>query len=61
MPKGADYWPFDCKFGVSENVAEVVHLSTARLGPKALRAAGPVCWQVACKTAQHLILKKISL
>ena len=28
VPEGADYWDFDCKFGLSEDVAEVVHLAT---------------------------------
>ena len=26
LPKGVDYWAFDCKFGVTEEVAEVVRL-----------------------------------
>ncbi len=28
VPDGADYWDFDCKFGLSAQVAEVVHLAT---------------------------------
>lgn len=27
LPEGADYWDFDCKYGHSEEVAEVVHVS----------------------------------
>jgi hypothetical protein len=27
LPKGADYWAFDCKFGVTEATAEVVRLA----------------------------------
>ena len=27
LPKGADYWDFDCKFGATEETAEVIHLS----------------------------------
>lgn len=27
LPKGVDFWDFDCKFGVTEAAAEVVHLS----------------------------------
>jgi len=26
LPKGVDYWAFDCKFGVTADVAEVVRL-----------------------------------
>ena len=28
LPEGSDFWDFDCKFGVAEENAEVVHLST---------------------------------
>ncbi len=28
LPIDTDYWDFDCKFGVSEDTSEVVHLST---------------------------------
>ena len=27
VPEGADYWDFDCRFGVTQEAAEVVHLS----------------------------------
>ena len=27
VPDGADFWDFDCKFGLSEETAEVVHLA----------------------------------
>ena len=27
LPAGADFWDFDCKFGLSEDTAEVVHLA----------------------------------
>ena len=27
LPEGVDYWDFDCKFGVTEAVAEVAHLA----------------------------------
>ena len=27
LPEGVDYWDFDCRFGASLEVAEVVHLS----------------------------------
>ena len=27
LPEGADYWDFDCKFGVDEASAEVIHVS----------------------------------
>lgn len=28
LPEGVDYWDFDCKFGASPEVADVVHLAT---------------------------------
>ena len=28
LPEGVDYWDFDCKFGVTEQVAELAHLAT---------------------------------
>ena len=27
LPEGVDYWDFDCKFGLAQDTAEVVHLS----------------------------------
>jgi predicted N-acyltransferase len=27
LPEGVDFWDFDCKFGLSEDTAEVVHLA----------------------------------
>ncbi len=27
LPKGVDFWDFDCKFGATEERAEVVHIS----------------------------------
>jgi len=27
LPEGMDYWDFDCKFGATQEAAEVVHLS----------------------------------
>jgi hypothetical protein len=27
LPEGADFWDFDCKFGLTEETAEVVHLA----------------------------------
>lgn len=28
VPAGADYWDFDCKFGLTPDAAEVVHLAS---------------------------------
>ena len=28
LPQGVDYWDFDCKFGLTPEVAEAVHLAT---------------------------------
>ncbi|WP_019652401.1 DUF6172 family protein [Variovorax atrisoli] len=27
LPEGVDYWDFDCRFGTSQESAEVIHLS----------------------------------
>ncbi len=27
LPEGVDYWDFDCKYGIDEASAEVIHLS----------------------------------
>ncbi|WP_295979025.1 DUF6172 family protein [uncultured Variovorax sp.] len=27
LPEGSDYWDFDCRFGASQESAEVIHLS----------------------------------
>ena len=27
LPEGADFWDFDCKYGHTEEIAEVVHVS----------------------------------
>ncbi len=27
LPEGVDYWDFDCKYGTTEESAEVIHLS----------------------------------
>ena len=27
LPDGADYWDFDCRFGVDEESSEVIHVS----------------------------------
>ena len=27
LPEGVDFWDFDCKFGLTEEAAEVVHLA----------------------------------
>jgi len=28
LPAGVDFWDFDCKFGLTQDAAEVVHLAT---------------------------------
>ena len=28
LPEGVDYWDFDCRFGASQEIAEVVHFAT---------------------------------
>lgn len=28
LPEGVDYWDFDCRFGLTQEVAQVAHLAT---------------------------------
>jgi Family of unknown function (DUF6172) len=28
LPEGVDFWDFDCRFGLTQDAAEVVHLAT---------------------------------
>jgi hypothetical protein len=45
LPEGVDFWDFDCKFGLTEASAEVVHLATLieRIDVAAKEAA-PACY-----------------
>ena len=40
LPKGVDYWDFDCRFGASEEVAVEVHFATITALIDALASAG---------------------
>ncbi|ROR17953.1 hypothetical protein EC845_3758 [Comamonas sp. BIGb0124] len=40
LPKGADYWDFDCRFGADEAHAEAIHLSAITECVNAARAEG---------------------
>ena len=42
LPEGVDYWDFDCKFGATQEVAQVVHLAslTALIDTVAKEAGG---------------------
>lgn len=40
LPAGVDYWDFDCKFGASQDGAEVVHFATLTSHMDALVQAG---------------------
>ena len=45
LPEGVDFWDFDCKFGTTQETAEVVHLNdiTVRMDEVA-RAQGSQCY-----------------
>ncbi len=45
LPEGVDFWDFDCKFGATQETAEVVHLNdiTVRMDEVAL-AQGTQCY-----------------
>lgn len=40
LPKGVDYWAFDCKFGVTADAAEVVRLAEITKKMDEVAAAG---------------------
>lgn len=40
LPQGVDYWDFDCKFGPTQDAAEVVHFATLTSHINALVQAG---------------------
>ena len=41
LPQGVDYWDFDCKFGLTPEAADVVHLATITASIDAVaKAAG---------------------
>jgi hypothetical protein len=40
LPPGADYWDFDCRFGSTQDAAEVVHLSALTERINAVAAEG---------------------
>jgi len=42
LPAGVDFWDFDCKFGTTEESAQVVHLAALTgLMDEVAKAAGP--------------------
>ena len=45
LPEGVDFWDFDCKFGLTQDSAEVVHLANLieRIDAAAKEAA-PACY-----------------
>jgi hypothetical protein len=55
LPEGADYWDFDCRFGATEEAAEVVHLSALTgLIDGVAQAAGPQFYvEILAKPAQR--------
>ncbi|MDT0604901.1 DUF6172 family protein [Thalassotalea castellviae] len=40
LPEGVDYWDFDCKFGLTEPTADVVHLTAINKSIDEAVAAG---------------------
>lgn len=40
IPQGADFWDFDCKFGATQEAAEVVHFATLTAHINAVAEAG---------------------
>ena len=46
LPKGVDFWAFDCKFGETQETAEVVRLGQITHKMDELKAAGGECFYV---------------
>lgn len=46
LPAGADYWAFDCKFGDSADVAEVVHVAEINKQISDIEAKGKTSFYV---------------
>ena len=45
LPEGVDYWDFDCRFGLAQDSAQVVHLSAlSGLIDEVAKAEGPECY-----------------
>ena len=53
LPQDADYWDFDCKFGNTADVADVVHLSELNKNIDSVIAAGATSFyiEILAKTA----------
>jgi len=51
LPAGVDYWDFDCRFGLSQDSAETVHLSqlTSRVDEVAKNGATQVYVEILAK------------
>ena len=56
LPKGVDYWDFDCKFGPTEATAEVVHLAdlTARMDAVAQEAGDQFYVEILAKHGHRI-------
>lgn len=55
LPEGADYWDFDCRFGRTQDDAEVVHLSalTERINEVAAEGGPQFYVEILAKPAQR--------
>lgn len=55
LPEGAHYWDFDCRFGRTQDAAEVVHLSalTERINAVAAEGGPQFYVEILAKPAQR--------
>ena len=55
LPQGADYWEFDCRFGRTQDTAEVVHLSalTERINEVAAEGGPQFYVEILARPAQR--------
>lgn len=60
LTDGVDFWDFDCRFGVSENDAEVIHLSeiNKKIDQIVLKDAESFYLEILAKTGKRTAKKK---
>ncbi|MCO4798786.1 MAG: hypothetical protein KC484_06205 [Colwelliaceae bacterium] len=60
LPEGADYWDFDCKFGLKEQTADIVHLSAINKAIDEVVNAGELAFyvEILVKTANRNFIER---
>ena len=62
LPPGADFWDFDCRFGLSEETAEVIHVGAFmdRINEAAAAQAPAFYLELLAKPAQRSFVPRAS-